>query len=261
MTTCPYCQSAIDEAALVCKVCRRDIYLFKPLLARIAELEKKLAGTGAADDPQRRIQELEHQLARARERLEQPPTGMMALLVQLLVYLVLPLLLLMAAHWLITIALDTRLVYLRVVSMVLPLLFGLALFVRARHVVAPWFAASAVLAVASVIGMSWITSLVDRTPVLPQNAFEWREYLEYAASISLSFLTGMLLGHLWRSRRERLVGASASLVQRTLQHLVGGQLSPKQLSELVKKLEEYGGSLMAVGTTAMSIYTGLKGVL
>lgn len=260
MTACPYCRSDIEADALVCKVCRRDLYLFKPLLAKIDDLEKKLSGQGGAAELQQRVATLEHQLALAHERLEQPPTSVLGVLLQAVVFLVLPLVLLMGAHWFITIALDTRLIYLRLVSMVVPLLFGLALFARSRHSLGPWFAASAVLAVASVIGMSWITSLVDRTPVLPQNAFEWREYLEYAASISLSFLTGMLLGHLWRSRRRK-AGKAGSVLQRLVGHLVGGKLSPKQLTDLVKKLEDYGGSLMAAGTTVMSVYTGLKGVL
>lgn len=259
MTACPYCLSEIDSQALVCKVCRRDLYLFKPLMAQIEALEKKLSGEDGTNALEQRVADLEHRLALAHEQLERPPTTVVGVLVQALVFLVLPLLVLMGAHWFITIALDTQLIYLRLVSMVVPLLFGMALFARSRHDIGPWFAASAALAVASVMGMSWITSLVDRTPVLPQNAFEWREYLEYAASIALSFLTGMLLGHLWRSRR-RATAAGGSLMRRLVNHVVGGKLSPKQLSELVKKLEDYGGSIMAVGTTAMSVYTGLKGV-
>jgi hypothetical protein len=33
------------------------------------------------------------------------------------------------------------------------------------------------------------------------------------------------------------------------------------MHEKIQKLEELGGSLIAAGTTAMSIYTGLKGFL
>lgn len=39
---CPYCVSAIDHRALVCPQCRRDLFLYKPLLARIETLEAEL---------------------------------------------------------------------------------------------------------------------------------------------------------------------------------------------------------------------------
>ena len=50
---CPYCVSDINDEAVVCPVCRRDLYLFKPLLARIEALEKQVAaqdGQGFAPD-------------------------------------------------------------------------------------------------------------------------------------------------------------------------------------------------------------------
>ena len=71
--------------------------------------------------------------------------------------------------------------------MILPLPFGYFLFKDHKHPVFPWFMGVGFLAIASVIGMSGITSLVDRTPIFPQNAFEWREVLEYSASIAFSF--------------------------------------------------------------------------
>ena len=39
---CPYCLSEVAEEAFVCKVCTRDLYLFKPMMAKVAELEKQL---------------------------------------------------------------------------------------------------------------------------------------------------------------------------------------------------------------------------
>lgn len=262
---CPYCLSDIDDEALVCKVCTRDLYLFKPLLEKVAKLEEQLASTADVTRYEARIQQLEQQLAEAHERLHPQRTGPLAVLFNLAVFILLPLGLLLLSHWLVTIVLDANLLYLRVISMALPLPFGLVLFLRRRRAVLPWFAGTAFLAVASVIGMSWITSLVDQTPVLPQNAFEWREYLEYAASISFSFLTGMLLGGVVHSRLHRTTTPGKkshdSLPKRIVSRLVGGNLTPQQLGELIKKLEEYGGSVVAVGSTAVSIYTGLKGVL
>ena len=40
---CPYCISEIDDLALACPHCARDLYLFKPLLEKITQLEKAVA--------------------------------------------------------------------------------------------------------------------------------------------------------------------------------------------------------------------------
>ncbi len=258
---CPYCLSEIDNEALVCKVCTKDLYLFKPLLEKITHLEEKLAAVAAPTSHEDRIKELQEQLDHALERLNPVRTGPLVLLGQLGTYLLFPLGLLLLSHWLITIVLDTQLIYLRVISIALPLPFGLMLFAKRSHALLPWFAGTVFLAVASVIGMGWITSLVDQTPVLPQSAFEWREYLEYAASISFSFLTGMLIGGVLRSRKNQHGKLRETVFKRLIAHLVGGNLSPQQLAGLIKKLEELGSSLVAIGTTAMSVYTGLKAVM
>ena len=68
---CPYCTSDINDAALVCPICSRDLYLFKPLLQRIAEFEK-LAEAGKGERIQAleaRVKELEAELALLRESL------------------------------------------------------------------------------------------------------------------------------------------------------------------------------------------------
>jgi len=244
---CPYCLSEIDNEALVCKVCTKDLYLFKPLLEKITHLEEKLAAVAAPTSHEDRIKELQEQLDHALERLNPVRTGPLVLLGQLGTYLLFPLGLLLLSHWLITIVLDTQLIYLRVISIALPLPFGLMLFAKRSHALLPWFAGTVFLAVASVIGMGWITSLVDQTPVLPQSAFEWREYLES--------------GGVLRSRKNQHGKLRETVFKRLIAHLVGGNLSPQQLAGLIKKLEELGSSLVAIGTTAMSVYTGLKAVM
>ena len=261
---CPYCQSEIEDEALVCKVCRRDLYLLKPLLARIASLEEQVQGLAEHESDKVRIQQLEAQVSTLHEQLHRPPVGAQGVLLALATYILLPLGLLLLAHAIITIVLDTNLLFLRIISIVLPLPFGLMLMRQARRSIFIWFLGTVVLAIASVIGMSWITSLVDHTPVLPKDAFEWREYLEYAASISLSFLTGMLIGSISSTKAHRAAGkaqARASFAQSLLSRVLGANLSPAQINEIMKKLNDYGSSAVALGTTALSIYTGLKGFM
>src|SRR5688572_22413954 len=57
---CPYCVSEIDDQALACPRCARDLYLFKPLLAKIGELEKTVAEQAKTEE---RIAALEQELA------------------------------------------------------------------------------------------------------------------------------------------------------------------------------------------------------
>uniref|UniRef100_B1XVP5 Uncharacterized protein n=1 Tax=Polynucleobacter necessarius subsp. necessarius (strain STIR1) TaxID=452638 RepID=B1XVP5_POLNS len=58
---CPYCLSEVSEEAYVCKTCSRDLYLFKPMMAKISALEEKLATIPSTELYELRIAELEHE--------------------------------------------------------------------------------------------------------------------------------------------------------------------------------------------------------
>ena len=257
---CPYCLSEVSEEAYVCKTCRRDLYLFKPMMTKIASLEGQLAAIPSQEVSELRIAELEYLLDEQNQKLAN--RSLFAWVEDIAVYLVMPLLLLLLAHWLIAIVYDTKMIYLRIISMVLPLPFAYFLFKSHAHKLFPWFIGIVFLAIASVIGMSWITSLVDHSPVWPQNLFEWREVLEYSASIAFSFLTGMLLGRVAYAskQRRRQVSIMSALIKVASTQSAGG-VSIQGMHGLMKSLQEYGGTLVALGTTAVSIYTGLKGIV
>jgi hypothetical protein len=257
---CPYCLSEVSEEAYVCKTCSRDLYLFKPMMAKIASLEGQLATAPNQDVNELRIAELENLLEEQNHQLE--TRSFFTWIFDIALYLIVPLLLLLLSHWLITVVYDTKMIYLRIISMVLPLPFAYFLFKGHAHKLFPWFVGVVFLAISSVIGMSWITSLVDRSPVFPQNLFEWKELLEYSASIAFSFLTGMLLGGVayaskQRLRKEGLVHLLAKVAAGNL----GRGSSVQNVHGLMKMLQEYGGTVVALGTTAVSIYTGLKGIV
>lgn len=258
---CPYCLSEVSEEAYVCKTCSRDLYLFKPMMAKVADLEAKLAAMPGSELYELRIAELEQILEEQNQKLEN--RSILNWVSDISLYILVPLLLLLLAHWLITVVYDTKMVYLRIVSMVLPLPFAFFLFRSHAHKLLPWFVGVVFLAIASVIGMSWITSLVDHSPVWPQNIFEWKEVLEYSASIAFSFLTGMLLGGVaYASKQRRLrAGLLNSIIKLASVNLRDGSTSLQNVHGLMKALQEYGGTVVALGTTAVSIYTGLKGIV
>ena len=259
---CPYCRSEVDDEAAVCKVCTRDLYLFKPFTQKIAQLEEKLQAQQDREGLLLRISELEGLLLQAHDAAHEQPLRWGRTLMDLGQCFVIPLLLLLLGHALVTVVYDLPLLYLRVISIALPLPFGYWLFSQRRRLLLPWFVVVAALAATSVIGMSAITAWVDRVPVMPQNTVEWKEFIEYAASISFSFLTGMLLGGmaLYRSR-QRLVRAAVPTFHALLNKIAQGQLTAATLQDLFKKIEGLGSTAMALGTTAMSVYTGLKAVL
>jgi hypothetical protein len=257
---CPYCLSEVSEEAHVCKTCSRDLYLFKPMMVKIASLEGQLAAMPSQEVNELRIAELEYLLEEQNQQLGN--RSLYAWVKDIALYLIVPLLLLLVAHWLIAIVYDTKMIYLRIISMILPLPFAYFLFKSHAHKLFPWFIGVVFLAIASVIGMSWITSLVDHSPVWPQNLFEWREVLEYSASIAFSFLTGMLLGRVAyvNKERRRQEGVINALIKAASTHSADG-VSIRGVFGLMKTLQEHGGTVVALGTTAASIYTGLKGIV
>jgi hypothetical protein len=40
-----------------------------------------------------------------------------------------------------------------------------------------------------------------------------------------------------------------------------GKISPSNVYTIMKTLQEYGATIIALGTTALSLYTGLKGIV
>lgn len=259
---CPYCLSLVEDEAVVCKVCTRDLYLFKPMMEKIRALEEKIQTQQSQEELQLRIAELEDALLRAHEAVHAKPEGFWRHLFNLAQFFFIPLALLLLGHALVTVVYDLPLLYLRLISVALPMPFGYWLFRSRKRILLPWFIAAAGLASASVIGMSAITGWVDHTPVMPQNLVEWKEFIEYAASISFSFLTGMLLGGMAYRRTHRRASTGPNrLLKTVVAHLSEGKLSGESVQQLVSKLESLGGTAVAIGTTAMSVYTGLKSIL
>jgi len=226
--------SEVDEAAVVCKTCTRDLYLFKPMMARIAELEAQVRDLSSGQTLGEQADEL---VERGTEAVNRATANRVDSAGDIARFILAPLILLLLAHALITVVYDLNVVYLRLISMLLPLPFGFWLFRDETRTLLPWFVGTAFLAVASVIGMSAIVGAVDQTSIFPKNAFEWREVLEYSASIAFSFLTGMLISR-----------------------VTGGKVDSSHLHALSANFKTIGGSIAAILTTLVSIFTGLKGV-
>ena len=248
---CPYCLSDIDAEAYVCKTCTRDLYLFKPMLQKVSDLEEKLNNVSDRVTLESRISELEEELLYKKE-LE--AEGIFGILSKISKFIILPLLILLFAHAAIVIIYDLKLIYLRLASIIIPMPFAFFLFQKKKNPVFPWFLGSLLLAFVTVIGMSAITALVDKTLVMPRSIIEWKEFIEYSLSITFSFLTGMLLGTISFFKRSKHKIDINPMLKALINLLVDKKLSPESLQDLLQKSIKY----ISLGTTLLSLYTGLK---
>jgi len=249
---CPYCASEIADGVHVCPVCTRDLYLFKPLLAQIEALEEK-------------VRALEANLAKPVAATPPPALNQDAMAVpagkaEALLLWLSPLVLLLAAHALITVVFDLNTLWLRIVSLLIPLPFALTLVVRQRtYRFGFWSIVALGVAIAAVLGMSFITHLVDQTPVLPQSRLEWKEFIEYAASITFSFMAGFAFAWmLWGRAHAHQSGQSQAMTLKLAQLITHTHDGAEKLQQAVTKINDIRGSLTTAATTAAALYTGLQ---
>ncbi len=253
---CPYCVSDVPQEATVCAHCGRDLYLVKRLQERIEHLEKELAEQGkatAADDAKRAapLAAADSALAGASTRSYQT---------SLLIALGSALVLLLAAHAVLLFAYDVKPLYLRIASILIPLPFGFALLVWHPRRIGMSGIAGFIMALAAVFLMLVTTSRIDHVPVLPQDARELREALEYVASIGLAFLTGLLLGSL-RYHRLSIAphpGRATVFLAQLFTADRNGELGIVRTAARIQKLVS---TFTPIVTCAASIYAGVKALL
>jgi hypothetical protein len=271
---CPYCTTEISAEALVCPQCARDLYLFKPLLAKIEGLEKQLADKTAALSPayEARIAALEEKL----RSFEAPARGAASAAtiagspateasgrgyLGSVLLAALPCIgLLVVAHALLLFAYDLPPLYLRIASMLIPIPFGFALLVW--HPRRLWISAMAgfFMAAAAVYGMLVVTARMDNVPVLPQDPRDVREVLEYVASIGFAFLTGLLAGKL-RHHRLHLAPRPGRLTVFLAQLFTSDAEGHLGIERLAAKIQRLVNAATPAVAGAASVYTGVKALM
>ena len=181
-------------------------------------------------------------------------------------YVVAPLLLLLAAHVVVTILLDVTPVYLRIASVIIPIPFGMTLYAVNKVGLRGSIGLGIATALLGVTGMLVIVGYIDKVPILPDTPREWREAIEYALSIMLAYVTGDLLATLILRLLPNAMAASGrpSATAVRLARMLG-QHGPdvmrrraRRIQELIKTIGPLAG---LVATAGGSIYTGLKSVL
>jgi hypothetical protein len=251
---CPFCAETIKDEALVCKHCSRDLRVVRPIVIENQQLVAEL------DRLQLELDRIDTQLA----FFDRPVHFVLR---QALRYVFIPSLLLLAAHVIVTILLDVSAVYLRLASVIIPVPFGMMLYAARKIGLKGAVALGMATAFVSVTAMLAVIGYVDKVPVVPDGAREWREAIEYALSIMLAYVTGSLLTMLVLRSLPNAMAASGrpSAMAVRLARMFGQHVGPEVMRRRARRIQELLktlGPLAGVVATAVgSIYTGLKGVL
>ncbi|MFZ5734149.1 MAG: hypothetical protein ACOY4O_15540 [Pseudomonadota bacterium] len=251
---CAYCAETIRDEALMCKHCNRDLRVVRPVILEIQDLVVELDA-------------LQRQLDQANNRLAMQETPVRYGLQLGIPYVLVPSVILICAHYLLLFVLNVSPLYLRIASLLIPLPFGLALLYVRKIGFGGAFLAGVIAAVLSVTGMLVVTNVIDKVPIIPANAREWRETFEFAASIALSFGTGNMIGMFVFQVLPQVMarGGKPNAAAFRIARLLGQHVGQEQLrrrARIIQDLLRTVGPLAGVLATAGgSIYAGLKGIL
>jgi hypothetical protein len=251
---CPFCTETVRDESLVCKHCSRDLRVALPVIVEIQEVVSEL---------DRLRSELGHVNAKL-GRLRHP---FRTAFVYAVTYFLIPAVLLVAAHVLVTIVLNVSPLYLRLASVIVPLPFGLAVYARERVGIRGALLLGIVTASFAILCMLTVTGVNDNVPIMPGPWIEWREAIEYALSIALAFVTGNILGFLVFRALPRIVagGGKPNAVAYNMARALGQHVGEDQLrrrARVIQNLMRTIGPLTGIVVTASgSLYAGLKGIL
>jgi hypothetical protein len=264
---CPYCWSDVPVQASVCSHCTRDLVLFKPLALQLQSLADEVTQLKATAQQQaqtltqlqsRDIEAMALSYAKTHDTSPETPIDAIAdtprrSWLNWVVMVVLTIAVMGLCHWILLFVYDAPPLFLRLLTITLPALTGYGCARRSGFGGFMQFLAALLVGGLSVGLMLAITAHIDGVPLWPENARDWRETLEYAAAIGLSFLTGYLTHHLmarWARQQRNKISLRVLLARDA-----SGQFKITEISNQVQSLITATAPLVSAG---VALYSGLK---
>ena len=248
---CPYCRSEFPEQAVVCASCTRDIAPFVYLIKQVQSLTDRIqeiedAGVGLQGVGQINPASQEGTLVDSLEHIELR-TGWLDLIKHAVpVWITLQFL-----HWFLFFVHDTSAVWLRAISIALPI--SVSLWTN-RHGDLHFLSnalVAVVLASLSVFGMLGVTAFIDHTSWLPNTLVDWRETSDYLISIALGWITGYLMSKIVVHTHNKL----KTRQNHGRSNSVKAASPPAALPDRFVQMMTY---LAPIVSGLVSVYSGLK---
>ncbi len=254
---CPYCCSDIPVQAMVCRHCTRDLAFFRPLSLELQALSQQVQELQAIVSRQNGVlQHLQGPAAPAlaaegayQTHAPAPATtwgiwlGMVIMTIALLGL----------SHWVLLFVYDAPPVYLRVLTIVLPILTAYLSARLTRFHLALQLLSALAVGIGAVTLMLAITATIDHVPLWPANTREWQETLEYTIAIVLACLSGALMHHL----QQRMDNHSQQKLRLSvlLERDSNGKV---RIAEISNQMQSLISALAPVASAATALYSGLK---
>jgi class 3 adenylate cyclase len=111
---------------------------------------------------------------------------------------------LLFAHYIITVKLDLHTAYLRVFSLAVPALIGYIFSRQSGQGLGAGFLLGGTTGIVSVMGMHAVIAFVDSASIVPSSSLEWQEAMEYVIGITVATVVGGVLARLVRAASSRV---------------------------------------------------------
>jgi hypothetical protein len=263
----------------------RDLSFLWPALDRIRAVEIKLVADDAAAynaDVAERLKTLEADVAAIREMLHraigprtgearaepeqvaEPPELLPQTAGRAALGVVTAVALLLLAHLLVVFALDLPTLVLRLVSIAIPL--PIAVWMTLRRRIRPRLEVLMALSIGilAVAAMSVVVSVHEHDSFLPENGREWRETIEYVASITFAYATGVLISGTVQARSgaPNRAGQVTLKLARAVASVTGKAIKTgPEIKKHVDFIQAVINFFALLATGFMAVVTGLRAVL
>lgn len=157
------------------------------------------------------------------------------------------------SHWVLLFIYDAPPLYLRVLTILLPIATGYVCAWRSGLRLSLQLVSALAVGTSAVSLMLAITAAIDHVPLWPGNSREWQETIEYTVAIALGCFSGALLYSLrQRMQNQRQQNLHLSVL---LERDASGKLRIAEISNQVQSLISAVAPLASAGT---ALYSGLK---